>query len=224
MAALGILLYALTQGAQFIAIDRQPAATSSMVLSLTPLLVAAFASRSSVEPPSQGQWFGAVLVASGAWFYFSGDLGSTSIGMMAAIVGLVANAGSALLGRRVNRGTAVAPVVVTALSMTVGAAALAATGLVAEGWPTVTGRAALIIAWLAVVNTAMAFTLWNLSLRRLSAVESAGINNTMLLQIGALAWILLDEGPGVAGVAGMVLVSAGVLVIQLAGRRRVRHL
>ena len=45
-------------------------------------------------------------------------------------------------------------------------------------------------------NTALAFTWWNLSLQRLSAVESAGINNTMLIQIGLLAWVFLDEAPG----------------------------
>ena len=40
------------------------------------------------------------------------------------------------------------------------------------------------------VNTAFAFTLWNLSLQRLTAVESAGVNNTMLIQIAVLAWLL----------------------------------
>ena len=61
-------------------------------------------------------------------------------------------------------------------------------GLVAEGVPTVSARAAALIVWLAVVNTALAFTWWNFSLRRLSAIASAGINNTMLLQIALRAW------------------------------------
>ena len=97
---------------------------------------------------------------------------------------------------------------------------MAAAGLAFEGWPTVTGRAWLIIGWLAVVNTALAFTLWNISLRQLSAVESAGINNTMLLQIALLAWWLLGESPGPAGFVGIVLVSVGVLLTQLRLRSR----
>ena len=93
-------------------------------------------------------------------------------------------------------------------------------GFAAEGMPDVSGRAWLIIGWLAVVNTALAFTLWNLALRRLSAIESAGINNTMLLQIAVLAWIFLDEQPGLPELAGILLVSVGVYLTQLAGERR----
>ncbi len=213
---LGVVFYALTQGAQFVAIDNQPAATTSLLLSLTPLLVAGLAARSLAETPSSRQLLGAVLVASGAWLYFAGNLGATTIGMMAALVGLGAGAVSALLGRHVNRTADVAPVVVTALSMTVGAAILVTVGISTEGLPTVSARAWLIIAWLAVVNTALAFTWWNLSLQRLSAVESAGINNTMLTQIAVLAWIFLDESPGLPGLFGILLVSLGVLLTQTA--------
>ncbi len=213
---LGVVFYALTQGAQFVAIDNQPAATTSLVLSLTPLLVAGLAARSLAEPPSSRQLLGAVLVASGAWLYFAGNLGATTVGMLAALFGLGAGALSALLGRHVNRTAEVAPVVVTALSMAVGAAILVAVGISTEGLPTVSVRAWLIIAWLAVVNTALAFTWWNLSLQRLSAVESAGINNTMLIQIAALAWIFLDETPGAPELLGILLVSLGVLLTQTA--------
>ncbi len=100
--------------------------------------------------------------------------------------------------------------------MTVGAAILVTVGISTEGLPTVSARAWLIIAWLAVVNTALAFTWWNLSLQRLSAVESAGINNTMLTQIAVLAWIFLDESPGLPGLFGILLVSLGVLLTQTA--------
>ena len=62
-------------------------------------------------------------------------------------------------------------------------------------------RAVVIILWLAVVNTAFAFTLWNFSLRHLGAGESAVINNTMLLQIALLGWIFLDEIPDRGAVA-----------------------
>ena len=227
IVALGIVFYALTQGAQFIAIDHQPAATTSLVLSLTPLLVAVLAGRSVAEAPSRRQVTGAVTVALGAWLYFVGDLGATVAGMAAALVGLGANAVSALLGRRVNREARVPAIVVTALSMAVGALVLAAVGIVAEGPPSVSSQAWLVITWLAVVNTALAFTLWNLSLRRLSALESAAINNTMLVQIALLAWVFLDETLGYGEVAGIALVSLGVFLTQVptvvSGRRRSLH-
>lgn len=214
IVALGLLMYAVAQGAQFVALAHQPAATTSLVLSLTPLLVAGIAVVSLAEIPSGRQVIGALLVAAGAWLFFVGELGATATGMVAALVGLGATVAAALLGRHVNRQARLSPVVVTALSMTIGAAVLVIVGLAVEGMPSVSGRAWLIIVWLALVNTALAFTLWNLSLRRLSAVESAGINNTMLIQIAVLAWVFLNETLGIAELGGILLVSIGVFLTQ----------
>ncbi len=219
LVLLGLVFYAATQGAQFVAIDNQPAATTSVVLSWTPLLVALLASRSLAEAPAGRQVAGALLVAFGAWLYFAGDLGASAAGMVAATVALAANVASSLLGRRVNRRSDTPPVVVTALSMGMGAVVLVAIGLVAEGFPSVSARAWIIIAWLALVNTALAFTLWNLSLRRLSALESAAINNTMVIQIAGLAWLYLDERPGTSQIIGVLIVSIGVFLAQAASSR-----
>ena len=41
LVLLGVVMYALTQGAVFVALDRQPAATTSLVLAMTPVFVAA---------------------------------------------------------------------------------------------------------------------------------------------------------------------------------------
>ena len=73
--------------------------------------------------------------------------------------------------------------------------------------------------WLSVVNTAFAFTLWNISLRELTALESAGINNTMLIQIAVLAWVFLDESPGLLGAVGIVIVSIGSFLTLAIGTR-----
>jgi drug/metabolite transporter (DMT)-like permease len=142
-------------------------------------------------------------------------------------VGLAANVSGSLLGRHANRAASTSPLVVTAVSMSAGALVLVVAGLIVDGPPDVTVRAGLIIGWLAVVNTALAFTLWNVSLRRLSALESAGVNNTMLIQIALLAWVVLGEFPGVIGLAGIATVSLGVFFTQVsarpAGRRSVRR-
>lgn len=57
------------------------------------------------------------------------------------------------------------------------------------------------------------------TLRRLSAVESSIVNNTMLIQIAVLAWVFLGESLGPRQIAGLGLASLGTLVVQLAGRR-----
>ncbi len=218
LVLLGVVAYALTQGALFVALAEQPAATTSLVLSLTPLLVALVAAVSLAEVPTRWQLAGTVLVALGAWLYFAGELGATLAGMVAAAAALAANVASSLLARDINRSRRLPAVVVTALSMAVGAVVLVIVGLVTEGLPTVSTTGWLIIVWLALVNTALAFTLWNLSLRRLSALESAAVNNTMLVQIAVLAWLFLGESPGLPALLGILLVSAGVYVVQVAGR------
>ena len=166
-----------------------------------------------------------LLCESGAFAYFGGSLGGTAVGMAAALVGLVANGSSSLLGRHINRDPAVSPLVVTALSMAIGVAILVPTSLVVEGPPSLSGRAVVLIVWLAVVNTALAFTLWNLALQHLGAVASAAINNTMLIQIAVLAWVFLDEPIGVSEGLGIVLVTIGVLLSQTAriGPRALRR-
>ena len=214
LLVLGLVMYTLTQGAMFVALDEQPAATTSLVLSLTPLLVAAGAAMTLAEVPTRIQLLGTGLVALGALSYFAGDLGATVAGMVAAITTLLANVAASVIGRDVNRDGRLPAISITAISMGIGSAALVITAVGLEGIPDVSARAWLIIAWLAVVNTALAFTLWNLSLQRLSAVESAAINNTMLVQIAFLAWIFLGEAPGALGLLGIALVTIGVYVVQ----------
>ncbi len=215
LVLLGLVWYALTQGAIFVALDRQPAATTSLVLAMTPLLVAGAAGLTLAELPTRPQIIGVVLVAVGALIFFGGGLGATLLGMAAAIVALAANVIAALLGRSVNREGSVPALVITAGSMAVGAGALLAIAIGMDGVPQVSLLGWLIIAWLAVVNTALAFTLWNLSLQRLTAVESASINNTMLVQIALLAWVFLGEAPGPFGLLGIALVSGGVYLVQV---------
>jgi drug/metabolite transporter (DMT)-like permease len=106
--------------------------------------------------------------------------------------------------------------VVTVVSMGVGALVLMAVGLASQGLPRLSWKSWGIIVWLAVINTAFAFTLWNHTLRRLTAVESSLINNTMLIQIALLAWVFLGESLSPKGIAGIVVAAVGVLLVQLA--------
>jgi drug/metabolite transporter (DMT)-like permease len=80
-----------------------------------------------------------------------------------------------------------------------------------------------IVLWLAIVNTALAFTLWNHTLRRLTAIESSLINNTMLVQIAILAWLFLGEPIGAREALGLLLAVLGVLLVQLPAAHSGEH-
>lgn len=225
---LGLLLYSLTQGAQFAALAYLPAVAVALLLSTTPAFVGLLSLRG--ERASRLQVLGVALLVVGALLYFGpfelGDDGA--LGLSIALVGVAGNAAAALLGRRLARDSVEqlgGVLSLTALSMLVGGAVLLGSGLLLEGLPNLTSDGWLIIGWLALVNTALAFTLWNQSLRTLTAVESSVINNLMLVQIAVLAWIFLGEALSPLEIAGLALALTGILAVQLApwlGRRRVR--
>ncbi|HEX2034671.1 MAG TPA: DMT family transporter [Chloroflexota bacterium] len=220
VVGLGVLFYAATQGAQFVALGLLPAAALSLLLSSTPLFVALLGLAAPRERPSALQVVGVALLAAGALVYFGvADLGHAGpAGLTVGLLGALTNAASAVLGRRLSRQAEVrlgGVVPLTALSMAVGAVLLLAAGLILEGPPHLGARSWLVVAWLALVNTAFAFTLWNHTLRTLTALESSVLNGTMLVQIAALAWLFLGEALTVAEIAGLTLASTGVLLVQL---------
>ena len=216
LTLLGVVFYALTQGAQFVGLAYLPAATLTLLLSLTPIAVALFGVALTVERPTRSQWGGILLSAAGAAVYFTPLSLPTGqrIGLAVGLLGLLANAASSLLGRQVNRDSGLSPLPVTTVSMGIGGLLLLAIGAATQGFGRLGSAQWLLVAWLAVVNTAVAFTLWNHSLRTLTAVESSVINNTMLPQIAILAWLFLDEPLSVRQIIGVVMVSAGTLVVQ----------
>jgi drug/metabolite transporter (DMT)-like permease len=222
LALLGVVFYTLTQGAQFVALDHLPAVTLSLILSFSPAAVALAGAWLLGERLSRRQWGGVALFLIGATVYFLPQrVAFHGAGLAVGVLAMTANSGGALLGRSVNRRGDLHPLLVTVVSMGIGSLLLLATGLVVEGMPALDGSGWAIVVWLAVVNTAIAFTLWNHTLRRLTAIESSLINNTMLVQIAVLAWIFLDEPIGARQGTGLLLAVLGAVLVQLPERRRV---
>jgi drug/metabolite transporter (DMT)-like permease len=222
LLALGLVFYALTQGGQFLTLKYLDAIPFSLILSFTPVFVAATGTVALRERPSRLQWIGLAATLAGAALYFgpSNPFRGAALGFMLAGLTLCANVVSSLLGRSVNRRRMASPIVVTTISMGFGALLLLGAGLGMQGLPALTLKGWGIIVWLAVANTAFAFTLWNRTLRVLSATESSVINNTMLIQIAILAWIFLGEKPGWLEIVGLLTVAGGTLLVQLRRRQR----
>jgi drug/metabolite transporter (DMT)-like permease len=217
---LGLVFYSFTQGAQFLSLYYLPAMTTNVLLSFTTILVALLGILLLKERPTLLQWGGVVLYLAGVLFYFYPLLlpGGQAVGLVVAGVAVLANALSAILGRHINRTGAIDPMAVTIVSMGSGAAVLLIAGLAVQGLPRLRPVHWALILWLAVVNSALAFTLWNRTLRILSAMESSIINNTMLVQIALLAWLFLGESLTLQQAAGMALVAAGTLIVQIRKR------
>lgn len=219
---LGILYYAVTQGAIFWALFYLPSVTVSLLWTFTPILVALLGIPLLSERPTLPQWGGIGLFLTGAlvYFYPAAIPAHQGTGLIIAGVGVLANALSSVLGRQVNRESGLDPLTITVISMGAGALLLLVTGILVQGLPRLSLTHWAIIGWLAVVNSAAAFTLWNHTLRTLSATESSIINNTMLIQIAVLAWLFLGEGLTARQIGGMLLAGAGILIVHLYSARR----
>ncbi|MBN1454550.1 MAG: DMT family transporter [Anaerolineales bacterium] len=217
LGALGLVFYTLTQGSLFVGLAYLPAAMLNLLLNLTPVVVGAAGVFLLRERPTPIQWLGIGLATLGVGIYFLPiSLPQAQIiGMVVAVVGVLANAGSSLLGREINRSGILSPLLVTFVSMGIGSFLLLAIGTVTQGFGSMSWRDWAIILWLAVVNTAFAFTLWNHTLRTLTAVESSVINSLMMPQIAILAFVFLDETLSTKEIWGLILVGIGVLIVQL---------
>lgn len=223
LSALGLLYYTVTQGAQFLGLERLPAVTTSLLLSFSPVMVALLGIVLLSERITGAQWGGIALYLAGVlvYFYPINIPAREVVGLAIVLISMLSNALSAVIGRAVNRQRTLSPLAVTVATMGIGSVVMLAAGAVAQGVPALDARSWAIIAWLAVVNTALAFTIWNHTQRTLPAIETSIINNTMLIQIALLAWIFLGERLSARAIAGLALAAAGTLIVQL--RRSRKH-
>jgi drug/metabolite transporter (DMT)-like permease len=216
MLALGIVFYTLAQGAQYISLSYLPAVTLNLILGFNPVLVTLLGIWMLAEVPNWFQWLGVALAIAGVvvYFYPVQNPAGQVLGLAAGLVCLLATAYSAILGRSINRRGDLSPLNVTVISMGIGAPLMLLAGLLTEKWAPISLGSWLIIVYLAVVNTALGFTLWNMTLRTLPAMESSMINNAMTIQVPVMAVIFLGEYLGFKEVLGLVLIALGVLAVQ----------
>jgi len=217
LVLLGMVYYTINQGAIFTAMALLPAMAVSMILSFTSIVTAGIAIRTIGEKASWMQWMGILLNLSGAYLYFYPvDLPRHQwLGILLTFIGMLANSVSTVLGRKVNASGKISSVVVTTISMGIGAFALVAAGLLTEKFPILSTKDLLLLVILAVVNTALAFTLWNKALQRLEAIEASVINNLVAFQIAVLAWVFLGESLSGLDIVGIILAASGAILVQI---------
>ena len=217
ITALGLLFYTFTQGTQFLGLSLLPSVTVSLLLNFTPLVVAVMGVFILSERPTILQWGGALLFIAGILTYFFPiELSENqTTGIFVMLIGVLANSGSAVLGRSINREGKFSAITITVISMGIGSIIILISGVIFQGIPVISFTTVIYLLWLAVVNTALAFTLWNLTLQKLTAMESSIINGTMLIQIALLAWIFLGESITIKEGIGMLVAAVGAVLVQL---------
>ena len=221
LITLGIVYYTLTQGLQFLGLKYLPAITFSLLLNFTALFTAVLALIFLKEKLSNWQWVGILVFLAGVFVYFyplNLPVG-LALGLAIGMATVFSNSIASIIGRFINRSKHLDPLTVTVVSMGIGAILLFTIGLLTEEWQPLSLTNWGNIFVLAAINTAFAFTLWNHTLRTISATESSLINNTMLIEIAILAWLFLGEQPSIKEWLGMAIVGIGVIMVTLQRKR-----
>jgi drug/metabolite transporter (DMT)-like permease len=219
----GLIFTSLTQGLQFYALDFLPAITISFVLTFTIFLVIIFSIVILNENPTKLQAIFLFIAFFAGIMYFHpiGSYGVNFKGGLVLISILLANTIATIMGRYINANLEYSPLLVTTTSMLFGSILLFIYALTIEDLPNFSLQVIFIITWLAVINTALAFTLWNYTMQYLKAYESSIINNTMLPQITILAVVFLDERPSLIQWISIFIIIVIAMLVQMFNHRNV---
>lgn len=222
LAVLGLIYYTITQSTQFVAIDYVPAVSVSLILNFSAVAIPILGILFLSETVTVKQWLGTLVFLVGVLIYFYPiDIPTDEVfGLGMAIASMLATSSASILGRSINRLQRFSALTVTLISMGIGSAVMLTIGLITQGLPALSWQTWALVFWLAVLHTAFPFTLWNHTLKHLSSMESGMINNTMLAQIGILAWIFFGESIDGKRIIGLIFALVGALIVSVYGQRQ----
>ena len=218
---LGFTGFFIAQGLQFFGLYFLNSVTVTFILNLTPIFVLGLSVFFLNERPSNLQLMGIALTLSGVVIFFYSAL--LDIGMITGVlITLISGVGWAIymiISRYYLRKNYENVITLTSISMLFGGLMLLSATIITGNIVNVSFNNWIMILWLSIVNTVVAFFLWNHALKTLKAVEQSILQNTMLLQITILAVIFLQETINEQKILGMAIVFVGVLIVQLKAKK-----
>jgi drug/metabolite transporter (DMT)-like permease len=212
---IGVCAYPLSNGALFWGLQYVPATTGAFLHSLLPLPTLLLALAWLREIPTRWQVVGlAVALAGSALFFSPGLSAGDPLALGVISLGVVAFGIFVVLSRALARARHVPTLPLTALPLGFGGGLLLLVALPLErpAAPSLEGWAAVL--WLALVNTALAYLLYNHCLRILTALESNVLLSLSPLGTALLAGLLLGERVAPLQVIGLLVAIVGVLLVQ----------
>jgi drug/metabolite transporter (DMT)-like permease len=218
---IGLCAYTIGNGAFFWGLKYLPATTTSFLMSVNPILILLAGIWWLKEVPTRLQVVGVVVCLAGSVLFFSNGLKADEpLGLLITIVGVLGFSLFGILSRAVARERQVDTLVLTAVPLGFGGGILLLLAIIFEGVPHLSLRVGGILLWLALPNTAVAYMLYNHSLRNLTALEMTVMLNLSPLGTALLAWLVLGERITLIKLAGMVVLIVGVVLVQQRTRQR----
>lgn len=215
LLVMGICAYPLAMGMLFLALQYLSATAGSFLFSMTPLPILFLGILMLREVPTGWQYIGVALTVAGSILFFLDGLSAGEPwGLGLAILAIISYAVFSILGRGVVRAKHFDTVTVTAIPLCFGGGILLLGAIVLEGMPEFSLAGGAIVIWLAGINTALAYILYNYSLKVLTALELNILLNLMPLETALMAWLVLNDKLTLAHFVGMITVILGVVVVQ----------
>ena len=212
---MGLTQYTIANGALFLALQTVSATTGSLALCLVPIPVLLLGLLRLKERPRFLQLVGLAITIGGSFLFLSPGLELENT-LALGILGIAVLSFSAfpVLGREVARDRTVENVTLTAIPLGIGGGILLLLALAVEGIPHMPLLAWGVVLGLAVVNTVVAYLLYNHSLQRLAAVEANVMLNLTPLGTALIAWAALGERLLPIQIGAMFLVMGGASLVQ----------
>ena len=212
----GLCQNALYLGLNFVAMQWVEASLASIIASTMPLMVAGIGWAVWGDRVGRLGLAGLVAGLAGVALIMGTRLqgGADLTGVALCVVAALALSVATLSVRSTGSGGNV--LMIVGLQMFVGSVALGAVALAIEPWE-VTWSARLILAftYTTLVPGLLATLVWFLLVNRIGAIKSATFHFLNPFFGVAIAAALLGEGLGPWDVAGVVVVAAGILAVQL---------
>lgn len=217
VAALGLLGYAVAQGLQYVGQSYLTPTQASLLLSVGNTALVMLADRALLrETQTRADWLKLLWLLGGITLYYR-PWQSGEFSWPGALFMALSSIGYALqmtLNRKLLAKDQADARALVAGPMLWGAMPLLVAGLLLEPAPVFSWNLMLILAYLSLVSGALGFTLWTRSQAYLTAFESSGINNLMLLEIALLDVLVFRRVFDGWQLAAIALVFGAIVAIQ----------
>lgn len=212
----GVAGYTIAQGFQYVGLYFLPAVTTSFLLNLTPVFVLLMGTVRLGERPTRLQILGLAVTIVGAYSFFYERIAWQGewLGVGVVLVSGIGWAAYMVIIRSLHKTNAPSSLRLTTMTMGIGVVGLGILSAVTGEYAALTLNLILIVVWLAAINTALAFFLWNWALKTLPAYELTVVQNLMLIEIAVFSSTFLQEKITALMMVGMALVICGVLMVQ----------
>ena len=167
------------------------------------------------EIPNRVQAVGIFIVLAGMALFFSPGLKpGEPLGLAIFALALLGFTLFGLLSRIAAIDRQIDTLTLTALPLAIGGGLLLAIAVPLEGLPSASLRTWGLVLFLAAINTALGYVLYNHALQSLQAFEMNVLLNLSPIWTAILGWMLLDENLVSKQWAGIFVVLVGVMLVQ----------